>query len=82
MTFSELLELHLFGKRGDARKRAKDSFIAGAKAASAMVRDQLFTIDNPECAMNWERTPAKAPRARKAEPKRLPYFIVGKNKAA
>ena len=46
MTFADLLEAHLFGKRGDARKRAKDSFIAGAQAASTLVRDQLFTVDS------------------------------------
>ena len=82
MTFSELLEAHLFGKRGDARKRAKDSFIAGAQAASALVRDQLFCVDNPESTMNWERRPAKPPRSKKPAQKRQPYFIVGKNKAA
>lgn len=82
ISFTELLEAHLFGKRGEARKRAKDSFIAGAQAASALVRDQLFTVDNPECSMNWERQPVKQPQSRKPAVRRLPYFIVGKNKAA
>lgn len=83
MTFSELLDAHLFGKRGDARKRAKDSFIAGAQAASAMVRDQLFTVDNQDTILDWERKPVPL-KTKKGVPavRRQPYFIVGRNKAA